>query len=804
MKISLASNQWFDNQGYPLVAGRVSVFLHESDNPATIYTLEGDQFVEAQNPFILDEGGRCPTGSIWFDATVVDVKVEAYNGVPGSYTQVDRYEDGFEVPGVTNDSVIIGIDGLAAANTELGVVTVVGYDNAHDCEARQFVWDPNCTVNEDGGAIVASTTSENGRWILLSDSRYMPSSYYGIKAGASESNISAFLTYPETVGQWSIKLPPVPRFKKGTYTSAGMMTSPKTLSFDTGAKFTNMSFTCYAAEVMFSNDYVADFIFTEQQRAESSWFRTAKGFWICQARELHQSSTNHFANNNVGNYGTTFAIVQNQKVTGKPMTITGSANIEFNHCEFGDYSLSTNWCTVFKNCDFSDRWFNDGNWDFGLTVIHRQVVKNSENRVDVNNFADANVFVLQQASNNAVALDLQGRLVSVIADYMPFTYIKNATIDYAHFANDISLENCAISHLYLESASLTATTKNCTATVEQADALAWNDIRSTLALGCDIDISVTAVNWNGTMGDLISHRIGSATDDLSQQLQPVFNRCSLGNGTVASSDPVVLDSSFNNVTFYVYPHTFTENGQTSWTMSMEFRGNRFVGSSCIMIGAHNGLSDHLGEVFECQVTDLAISDNVFNTSSMGVMCPFWAGAGLAFRFIRGMSNYDGTDPNVHNDNYFPVRFEYSGNRGTCPRSYGAPTNEDNVGARAIAPAWAQNGGVDTGMIFEGDQTAYSVFVLPARPNANKDALPDPTVIGSVYSVSKLAVCTPYMAKATFTEGVNGGNCADFPVTGYMPVCAYDKSTPNDMFSCIVGSWGNSAQLFGINPLPSAQ
>jgi hypothetical protein len=59
-------------------------------------------------------------------------------------------------------------------------------------------------------------------------------------------------------------------------------------------------------------------------------------------------------------------------------------------------------------------------------------------------------------------------------------------------------------------------------------------------------------------------------------------------------------------------------------------------------------------------------------------------------------------------------------------------------------------------------------------------------------------------KAIFAANQSGGGCADFPISGYLPICAYDKSMPNDMFNCILGSWGESAQFFGINPLPSGE
>ena len=79
MKISLSTNQFFDDKGAPLSAGRITVFLHDSDTPCTVYTLAGEIYSEAVNPILTSEDGRIPT--LFFDAAVVDVKVENEEGL---------------------------------------------------------------------------------------------------------------------------------------------------------------------------------------------------------------------------------------------------------------------------------------------------------------------------------------------------------------------------------------------------------------------------------------------------------------------------------------------------------------------------------------------------------------------------------------------------------------------------------------------------------------------------------------------------------------------------------------------------
>jgi hypothetical protein len=549
---------------------------------------------------------------------------------------------------------------------------------------------------------------------------------------------------------------------------------------------------------------VGDFQFSNQQYAESSWFRSVKRFWKCQARELHQSRTNYFEDTNVGNYGTICAILQNARISGTPVAQTGSANLEFNHCNIDDYALSTNWYTVFKNCDFTDRWFNDGNWDFGVNVTHRQLVRSTENRVSLDHFADANVFVLQQAANSIPALDLQNRTVSSITGEMPFTLVRNAVIDYAHFNHDITLENCVVNHLYLEHNYLNLITKNCQAVIENCQVGNWNDNRSSFSLNADINTYYATINWVETGIDLNTHFVGRTEDDLIHQNQLVMWRCSVNNGTIASSSPIFLECNIANTPIYVYPCSIFENLRQTWTMGMEFRGNRFNGSSCINIGAHNGHSDHLTEVFEVRMDSLAITDNVFNTTVSGVNCPFWAGPGLAYRFLRGMTSFvAGNDPSDRTIDYFPIRYEYRGNDGNCPRQYGGATDSDLPGAWAVASDW---GNTQSGneMNFEKGQVAYRVFCLPALANENFEPIPDPTVGSSVFHVDRRSVCVPYRMKAIFSASQSGGGCADYPASGYLPLCAADKSLPNDMFSVYVGSWGVGAQFYGINPLPSGE
>ena len=177
MKISLPVNQFFDDAGVPLSGGRISIFMHDSDTLADVFTLDGDIYRSAENPIRTSVDGRIPT--LFLEAQIVDVKIEKDAG-GGNFELLDTFQNGFDFAQASNSTIIDGIAELKKADTSLGVVNVYGYDESVMAPPRLFVWDPTCTNSPDGGIIVESESTETGRWILLWDDEKLPCSIYGI------------------------------------------------------------------------------------------------------------------------------------------------------------------------------------------------------------------------------------------------------------------------------------------------------------------------------------------------------------------------------------------------------------------------------------------------------------------------------------------------------------------------------------------------------------------------------------------------------------------------------------------------
>ena len=774
MKISYNPEQLFDSTGTPLVAGRVSLYVHDSDVLLPVYTLSGDVYSVAQNPVILDDEGRMNT--LWFDAAIVDVKVE--QNVDGVYDTVDTYQYGFKVDEVKNDTVVYGMEGLAVANPELGNVTVVGYHNDHDCGPRCFVWDPTCTTSPDGGAIVASDSSETGRWILLSESRYMPSEYYGIIPGSDEANMAAFLSYPATVGQWAITLPPVPRFRHGTYTTNGSISSVKTVSFERGAKFTQLSLSCVAVEVDAGSDYVCDFVLTKaQQYAESRWFRTVNKFWGCGAYELHQSDINYFENS----VKSTSTGIAYQRISGKPLTMTGTGRLIFTNCEFADRSLSTSWYTTFNSVSFTDRWFADYNWDFGTDALNHIRV-NGNCLASLSDFSDANVWLLLQNAWGATSIDLEGRSVGIISASMPFTQVGNGKISEMHVNKDTVIRNCSINSLSLEDTHRNFVAYDSSITITGNKAASITLSGGEVSLSVDIstyDTAISAIdtgfnltNGGFTRDDPADHEYGATAQ---------FDRCTLVGGTVANNALYIRDSRVMDCDVYLFP-------QGTNSLSGAFDRNTWSGSSQLHICPGIDESSSM-DIYNVSIAYLSIRDNAFNTSVPGIAMPFWA-QDMEHRFVKGCcSSCDVTGTTAT----WVYGWVYQNNTGNCPASYGSMLQ--NFNDNLIAQITFGSGVHDTVRFCGGIQ---NVFVLPVTNNDGGSTVADEWVIADTAKA-----CTPYKALAIPYNAGASDRTAAFPSTMYLPACALDKTLTNTMFDVYLG--GSGAFVFsGAVPIPSMQ
>lgn len=661
MKLSLGQNQFFDDAGRPLSGGSVSVYLHDSDTFANVYTLDGTVYREAENPITCGEDGRIPT--LFFEASVVDVKIKDSDGVV-----VDTFQAGATFPSVKNDTIVEGIAGLKDANPSLGSVTVVGYDSDVMAPARVYVWDADSTDTPDDGIVVASSVDGAvGNWILLWDSPTLPATIYGVAPG-HEANLSALVSYASVVGSFGLDTPPCVFFPAGTYTSNFTVYPTKGLVFDGGAKFqSGRFFDCSTVEVVGPrNSFLAvNITFTSgnSATAHSSWFQRLRSFMNCGAKTLVIDDTNWFQSNSFSNTTITGATIRGNSLID--VSYSSNSYITFDNCNIEATGIFDDKTRVkFQNMrEFKESWWQDQNpskYNFVGNIasssggaIEFLPATNQPNIVgnvlDIADFTNPDIYLKAlSAWMGTVALapkkvDLEGRTVSsvplcVATEYSNMTVLGDM---YLPTTGTVTLRNVAV--LGEVHGGGNCVCYNCT--------LNWRELPTTLNA---YDSTVgAAVQVTGDFplvceGCDVHFNINNATDNTTALSQTIMRGCRLtqANGLLKTKNLYLENCICENQVIEIYPY---KDGGVYKT--------KFFASCCSFLSAYPIKVTKLHTIGGATDTDchhvkldLTVTGNSFNGNDRGITVDYWGVKNTYKLFFALIGN----------------TVEYSGNSGKCP------------------------------------------------------------------------------------------------------------------------------------------
>lgn len=642
MLISLNPNQFFDLAGKPLAGGRISVFLHGSDTLANTYVMDGTSFIEGPNPCILDDAGEMPS-TLFMEAAIYDIRVE--KNVDGNYATISDFQFGFNPASASNDTIVNGMQGLADANPELGKVTVVGYDEFCQCGQRTYIWDPTCTENTDGGCIIGSNVEPSGRWLLLSDLREMPCTYYGITP-SRVANVSAFLTYQQTVGQWGIYMPPVPRFISGTYSSTGTFSTTKVISFDSDARFPGAAFVCPRVEITNNSNNVAEFLFTaDNVEAHSSWFRSITQFLECGADTFIVDGTNWFTDNNVSYpieiTNKTLFYAENTRL---PITYVNTGRLKLSNVNIVGTRIFNNTDLItFSYTDFKQDWFTttQNSWDFNTKVIVRT---SSLNTLRIENFKDVAVYVKAMEANGATSINLAGRHIPSLqtSQITEFTDVDADTMSIMVPGQVVEFHNVKVEELYMNAQQLVAEDSDFVFGAEPTliGLTAYNCDMGSAVPWIDQSISVTAEDCH------VGISFTRAPDNTSKDNALLFIGCTLTHNAVFYSKNMSFHkctSDNNGIKFYPYQ----ENGV--YKMDVTLEDNCFTGAYPVEF---TKVSDD-----NCYMVQAnwEVVGNQFLGNANGIVCRYWQN--------RTGQNYDKVFIDISTNS----SILYDGNYGNCPK-----------------------------------------------------------------------------------------------------------------------------------------
>lgn len=737
--------------GAPL-QGRVTFYRHDTDELATIYTLEGQDFVQAANPQLLDINGRLDD-SVFFDCGIVDVRIEQYTG-PEGFLSVDAPDeyfaafDIFEYGIKMDDGGAIGhvetIADLRGVSPDAKFVWVNGYYAVGDAPSRLYYWDEASEDVEDGGYVVGSDVEgATGKWILLWGDEVLPCIVYGVKPG-TEANLAAFLDYPALVGSMSLKTAPCQRFVAGTYSTGGNLATSRTLCFDTGATFANgPTFACKEVRTFGPvTGYIADFKFGTSSNgdavAHSSWFKTLKAFWTCKANRLVIDDTNYFSSLNIDE-GVTIA---NAVITGSkriPATYTASAGyIRFDDCVFDASNIFNPQSDYIRFCGMREFpksvWTSYGAayFDFGtVPTNHTQYKRSGDlNNIDVDDFGDADIFIKCALANGDTTIDLRGHtasgfessdvdtIVNGVFETAVTLHTNNITLD--KFQGSLNVDTGASVLAYDSRATINGNPYSLSLHDTDLDSVTGFDPKKT---------QISA--WGGYV-DVVFAMTDIDIDDGSEINTSQFHNCEIPAGSVWKINSIVFEGCEIYREIDVYP--YLDNG-TEY-VKLRFDNCTFAGNALIKV-----CNPPTREAKNVAINMFSVKNNVFRQNdTYGISAPFYGNDGSAFwaNITQGAADT-----------------MYQGNTGKClyhPRK---------VHCGLLTSSYSS--GADT--IYYGNEIGYFNISNSGRWTSNKDGILRPTVWGT-------------------TQG--------FSVTGFADAQFVHKAmidpTDNNIFKCYY-SWG---------------
>lgn len=639
MKLCLNVGSILARTGGPL-QGMVRVFLHDSDELATVYTLEGGDFVQAANPQLLDNNARMQT--LYFEAGFVDVEIRKYIGPEGymsvsspdtEFESFDRFSYGFDMGDGNAVHAVDTITDLKDVDVSMGVVLVRGYYALGDSPARYYIWDENSNDSSDGGYVIESNGDAAGKWILCWGDEVLPCTVYGVKPG-TEANLAAFLDYPALVGSMSLKTAPCLRFVAGTYSTGGSLATNRTLCFDTGAQFVNgPTFNCTEVRTLGPvTGYIADFKFGSSNNgdavAHSSWFKTLKAFWTCKADRLEIDDTNYFTALNIDE-GVTVA---NAIITGSkriPATYTANSGyLRFDSCvfeAFGIFNPTLDYVRLVGMRKFPrDIWtaYTAASFDFGtVPTNHTQYKRSGDlNIIDVDDFGDAGIFIKCALANGDTELDLRGNTAQGF-ESSAVTTIKSAKFETAVtlHTNGITLENFEGSLNVDAGATIAAT--NCSLQVNGNPAsMTLKNVALTSLQAFDpkktyINMECGSIDSGFAMSD-------TDIDDGTKVNKSTFHGVNIGAGSVWKTNDIECVGCTIQRVIGVYP--YLDSGTEK--VSLLFSGNRLVGLALISV-RNPPTREAASVVAEC----FKVFKNSFEQNdTYGIEAPYYGNGGGYF------------------------------------------------------------------------------------------------------------------------------------------------------------------------------
>ena len=646
---------FLDNERKIIPHGKIDVYDPISNTYLNVYTYDAqnDAYIPASNPIILNNESR-PNATYFVDQMAY-CQLYKYLGEfmdPMTLQQSTNWEfirswySSANKSDLKNDTVVTGIIDLRDTNPELGNVTVVGYWNDHDCEARTYVWDENSVQADDGGYIIKNNDIDTGRWILQFDGEYLPSTYYGVYPG-KENNINALLNYVSAIG--SRNTAPGIYFIPGSYTdsSVGLVTS-KNLLLDANTYFTRENITCKNLKVIGSpSTPICDFYFTDSTCvAHSSWFKTAQRYLQCNSKHFIIDNNTSFSNSQITSTITlTDAIWEGS--TRLPVTYATGQCLSFQRCTIigeGIFSVSNDY-VKFANMTITDKWWtnsNVSNWSIGTIANgnHIEAKTAAMNNLYKCNFNSANVYFKFKVGNGNTDIDMEDATISAFDASVGASSVL--TLRNCRISGNMTLYHTMTLYNVRVDGNVDTTSvpnEGITVTADNCRLYFYNDLHpvsltaSRSKIYTHSTFTSNNLQFNLTDCDDVSIALNYATNNTATTRVQTFKNCYMRNCTFGLKEAHFYNCYIDGGTYKFYPY----KSGSDYYLKTSFVGCTVNMSNAIEYTKFYGGTD--GDAcYGIWSNNKWVGNNFCGSNTNGITMPLWAVTTSELLYLRATNH----------------------------------------------------------------------------------------------------------------------------------------------------------------------
>ena len=574
-------DRYYDLQGKPL-AGCVQFMLKDGTTVAPIF--DGDM-VPLSNPQLTDILGRT------VNQVFIDTEVIAYMyKYMGTGTLADEEALGIDTSDeskwslqYTVESAAIdtrSIEGTSAAgvpdiNTlrELDVdevpeidgnkiVTLHGYYEAGDCEAVNYIWDNESTLNDDNGSVISPNDRLTGRWILVQPTEHCDSRHFGIFPQDSvdadidhSTRITQLLSYCNT---HSIK----PYFN-------GSQAYPYFI-------YTSVAYNSRNA-IDVSNDTK----FVDKgtgNRFYGEW--NGNPYFVNANTKVNSKFVRHSWH--IGSYDSDGTVQYIVDSTWSPvflsnieaiLEISPASSSQFNDCEMTSNEKITN-SVVLENMTIKTDWFAD-NYNWGQLSIYGCTIL-------LDNCKDANTYVLLKNKQNEADYGDLGEQTLSNTQLLPNAIAENAAFSNVTLVGNTELHNIS-GTVVLSGAAYNLNFVDCWLNITNNSQVVMDNIAWRRG-------NVTSTAQIQTLSSLYLDNVEVYATFYTPGMCPEYIGCSIRQQQVNTREVKYVDCRiYANIVQYPELHTYVDLIGAGYYMAGEYINNKFIGTAKIMLSPRSGV-----------------------------------------------------------------------------------------------------------------------------------------------------------------------------------------------------------------------